>query len=311
MHAFNKTDRILITGGTGFIGKRLAAKCLEYTPFVTCIGLSDSNNKRILPGVEFLFEDLSSKKEVETIFKGRRFDYVFNFSGYIDHTPYFKGGREVINAHLIGLMNVIDCIDKDKLKGFVQIGTSDEYGNNPAPQKETMREQPISPYSIAKVASSHFIQMLYDTERFPGTVLRFFLVYGPGQDDQRFLPQIIKMCLRNEKFKASEGKQLRDFCYIDDVVEAVVRSALSPCTKGQVINVASGIPVSIMEMIKRVVNIIGGGKPQFGAIPYRKGENMELYADISNAKRMINWMPVTSLEEGLNKTIEYYKNVIS
>lgn len=311
MHTFNKTDRILITGGSGFIGKRLALKCREYTPFVTCLGLTDNSKKNILPDVEFLFADIRNKNELKNIFQGKYFDYVFNFSGYIDHAPYFKGGREVINTHLIGLMNVIDCIDKDKLKRFVQVGSSDEYGNMPAPQKEALREMPISPYSLAKVAATHFIQMLSCTEGFPGTALRFFLVYGLGQDDKRFLPHIIKACLRNEEFKVSEGKQIRDFCYVDDVVEALIRAALSSQAEGLVINVASGKPISIMEMVKKVVNIIGSGKPLFGAIPYRKGENMELYADISNAKRMINWIPVTSLEEGLNKTIEYYKNVNS
>jgi len=170
-----------------------------------------------------------------------------------------------------------------------------------------MRERPISPYSLAKTAAAHFIQMLYNTEGFPGTVLRFFLVYGVGQDEQRFLPQIIKGCLNNDEFKTSEGNQLRDFCYIDDIIDAMIKAVVSPFSKGRIINIASGNPISIKEMIQKIVRLTRGGKPLWGTHPYRKGENMELYADITLAKSLLDWEPKTGLDVGLQKTIEYYR----
>lgn len=305
MSYFATADRILIFGGTGFIGRHLAEKCLKDFNHVTVLGVSikKSGSKNI----EVLKADLTDKDNLRSVLHGKSFDYVFNLSGYIDHTPYFKGGRKVIESHLVGLMNILDCLDRKRLKGFVQIGSSDEYGNAPAPQKETMREMPISPYSMAKTASSHFIQMLHRTEGFRGTVLRLFLVYGPGQDDGRFLPQIIKACLKNESFKTSEGKQLRDFCYVDDAVDAMVRAALSTKARGHIINIASGIPISIREVVERVMGFIGKGRPLWGTYPYREEENMELYADITLAQRLLGWRASTSLEEGLKKIIEYYK----
>jgi nucleoside-diphosphate-sugar epimerase len=203
-------------------------------------------------------------------------------------------------------MNLLDALVKDDLKGFVQVGSSDEYGPLQAPQNERLRESSISPYSFAKVAASHFIQMLNRTENFPGVVARFFLIYGPGQDDKRFLPQIIKACLKGEEFKTSEGKQLRDFCYVDDVVDALVQLALSDTAKGKVFNVASGEPVTIREMVEKIINIVGKGTPLWGAFPYRKGENMQLYADVSLIKKL-GWQPKVCLEEGLARTIKYYK----
>jgi nucleoside-diphosphate-sugar epimerase len=308
MKAFKRTDKILIIGGTGFIGRHLAKRCLEDTSFVTCLGLTDRTySEPVLQSMEFLKSDISNKKQLSSVLNGRYFDYVFNLGGYIDHTPYFKRGRKLIDSHFIGLMNLIDCLDINRLKGFVQIGSSDEYGSAPAPQKETIRESPISSYSLAKTAASHFIQMLSNTEVFPGVVLRLFLVYGPGQDDRRFLPQIIKACLKGEKFKTSEGEQLRDFCYVDDVAEAMVKAAFSSTAKGHIINVASGFPIPIKEMIKKVISLVGGGKPLWGTHPYRKGENMELYADVSLAKRILKWKPKISIEDGLKKTIEYYR----
>ena len=217
MSAFQSSDRILVLGGTGFIGRHLVKRCLKEAASVTCLGLTGiSNEKKFIQNVEILQADVADKKQLQSTLRDKTYDYVFNLGGYIDHIQYFKGGgRRVIENHFVGLLNIIDCIDIKNLKGFVQIGSSDEYGNAPSPQNETMREKPISPYSLAKVAASHFIQMLYRTEGFPGVVLRFFLVYGPGQDDKRFLPQIVKGCLSNTEFKTSEGKQLRDFCYIN------------------------------------------------------------------------------------------------
>ena len=311
MNNFFTSDRILIIGGTGFIGRHLVKRCLRDTVNVACIGLSKRDSVEIEQlKVEFSCADLVNKNECESVLKGKAFDYVFNLGGYIDHTPYFKGGRRLIESHFAGLMNLIDLLDKERLKGFVQIGSSDEYGSAYAPQKETIREMPISPYSLGKAAASHFIQMISQTEGFPGTVLRLFLVYGPCQNGNRFLPQIIKGCLKGESFKTSEGAQLRDFCYVDDVVEAMVKSALSPLAKGEVINVASGKPVSIRRMIENVVKIVGKGEPLWGAYPCRKGENMELYADITLAEKLLGWKPLTNLEDGLNLTIDYYRSLL-
>jgi nucleoside-diphosphate-sugar epimerase len=311
MDNLKKDDKILIVGGTGFIGRHLTVKCLERTPHVACLGLKN-NIERTLSAkkIEFLHANIGNKSQLEAVLNNRPFNYIFNLGGYIDHTPYFKGGRKLIESHLIGLMNLIDCLDMSSLKCFIQAGSSDEYGNAPSPQRETVREMPISPYSFAKAAASHFMQMLSDREGFPGAVLRFFLVYGPAQDNKRFLPQIINACLMNSDFKTSEGKQLRDFCYIEDVVDAMLRAALSPDARGHIINIASGVPVPIREVVKKVVTMTGGGTPLWGSYPYREGENMELYADISLAKSLLGWEPNVAFEDGLKKTIDYYRTLL-
>ena len=308
MNHINSTDKVLVIGGTGFIGLHLTERCMKETRFVTCLSLTGFNNKKnLVKDIEYIRADVTDKTQLQAILNNKDFDYVFNLGGYINHTPYFMGGRQVMDAHFVGLMNLLDCLDRERLKGFVQIGSSDEYGNAPSPQRETMRENSISPYSQAKVASTHLIQMLHRTEGFPGVVLRFFLVYGPGQDNKRFLPQIINGCLNNIEFKTSEGKQLRDFCYIDDVIEAMIKAAVLPQSKGNVINIASGTPVMIKDVIQKVMLFTDGGKPMWGAHPYRVGENMQLYADISLAKNLLHWKPQVSLDVGLKKTIEYYK----
>lgn len=313
VNRFETSDRILIAGGTGFIGRNLTERCLRNTPNVFCLSLTGRSND-IIGGKRkpvILQGDLLDRNHLKSLLSRYTFDYVFNLSGYIDHIHYLKGGRKILEAHFTGLLNLIDVLDTAKLKGFVQVGSSDEYGWLPAPQKETMREMPISPYSMAKTAATHFIQTIAATEGFPGVVLRPFLVYGPGQDMKRLLPQIITACLKDKPFSTSEGKQLRDLCYVADVAEAMVRAALSTTARGHVINIGSGDPISIREVVEMVVRMTGGGTPMWGTVLYRQGENMALYPDISMARHLLKWSPETSFDEGLKKTIEYCRMIMA
>ena len=251
--------------------------------------------------------DLRNKDRLCNQLKDKTFQYVINLGGYVDHSNFFSGGEAVFNVHFTGTKNLINCLDKDSLKSFIQIGSSDEYGANIAPQKENQREMPISPYSIAKTSATHFLQMLYRTERFPVVILRLFLVYGPGQDSSRFLPQIIKGCFSGKEFETSLGEQLRDFCYIDDITDGILRAMKCDNVNGKIINLASGDPISIRTVIEKVQTYIGKGNPKFGKISYRSGENMSLYADTSRAEHLLGWRSNTTIEDGIKKTVEWYK----
>jgi nucleoside-diphosphate-sugar epimerase len=146
--------------------------------------------------------------------------------------------------------------------------------------------------------------MLFRTEGLPATTLRLFLTYGPGQDERRFVPQVIRGCLGRESFPASRGEQLRDFCFVQDTVEAVFAACLTPAARGEVINVASGQPVTIRHVVETIQRLVGGGCAEFGRIAYRPGENMALYADIAKARSLLGWEPRVSLAEGLAITAQ-------
>ena len=298
--------KILVVGGRGFIGRALVRRLVNLTAEVVSISKRNENANIELVGVKQVTVDICNSSELIHILSGQKFDYVFNLGGYIDHSPFLKGNRNVIDTHYIGTINLLENVYHSDLKCFVQVGSSDEYGNAPAPQKENIREAPISQYSAAKTGITHLIQALARTENFPGVVVRFFLVYGPGQRDQRFLSQIIYGCLKDIEFPTSLGAQLRDFCYIEDAIEGMILCAVKPKAIGHVINIASGRPISIRKVIKMIVELVGKGRPNFGKYPYRPGENMELYADVALAKNLINWQATTSIEDGLIKTITWY-----
>ena len=295
--------RLLVVGGTGFIGRHLvgAAKLKDWD--VTSVSLHLPTEQYRIDGVNYQKIDLTDFAAVKANLNVN-FDYVVNLGGYIDHTLFKNGGKYLIEQHFNALQNLVEILPRKNLKRFIQIGSSDEYGNTLAPQWEDNRESPISPYSLAKLASTHFLQMLHKTENFPASILRLFLTYGPGQDVKRFLPQIIKGCLQDLPFPTSHGEQLRDFCYVEDSVKAIFLALQSEASNGQIFNVASGTPITIRSLIERICHIIGKGDPQFGSIPYRAGENMALYASIKKIHDLLGWSPQVSLDEGIKRTIE-------
>ena len=304
--SFNNSN-LLIVGGTGFIGSKVAKKALKNGLKVTVISKNNYPNNKRINCVDYINVDISREKDLHHILKDRVFEYVLNLGGYVDHKNFSEGGKEVFETHFNGTLNLVKSINRNTLKCFIQIGSSDEYGANIAPQKESQRELPISPYSIAKTSATHFLQMLYRTERFPVVILRLFLVYGPGQDSSRFLPQIIKGCFSGKEFETSLGEQLRDFCYIDDITDGILRAMKNDNVNGKIINLASGDPISIRTVIEKVQTYIGKGIPKFGKISYRVGENMSLYADTSRAEHLLGWRSNTTIEDGIKKTVDHYR----
>ena len=304
-----KNRSILVVGGAGFIGINLVKKLLKLGSKVTSLSLKRKKNKLTHKNLRHIFCDYTKfnllKKKIN-----KPFEYVVNLGGYIDHSKFFAKGRLVIDNHFLSTMNLLSSLRKEKLKRYLHIGTCDEYGSNTSPIKENCKEDPITSYAFAKLASINLSVMLNKTENFPATALRLFLVYGPHQKVDRLIPQVINGCLKKKKFPVSKGNQLRDFCYVDDVINAIILSLIKKRALGEVFNVGSGKPVSVKFIINKISKIIKQGKPQFNKIPFRKNENLKLYPSINKMSKILGWKPKTNLNQGLAKTINYYKTII-
>ena len=295
-------NNILIVGGTGFIGYHLAKKSLKKGWQVTSISSRPPRKKRYLPKVKYILCDITKKKSLKKNIR-KPFNYVVNLGGYVDHS----NSKKTFDSHYIGCKNLAEIFLEKVPIAFVQMGSSSEYGNVKSPQKENAKCNPKSVYGQAKLLSSIYLIDLFKKQKFPSTILRLYNTYGPRQDLNRFIPIVISGCIKNKKFPCSKGNQLRDFLHIDDVVDAILKSLTNKNAKGQIINIGSGKPRIIKNIIEYIKKILKGGYPLFGKIKLRKDEILKVYPDINKAKNKINWRPKISFKKGLKVTIDSFK----
>ncbi len=300
-----KKNKILITGGTGFIGYHLAKKCLDLNWSVDSISTKSPPLKRKLKKVNYLKLDISKKKKLIKNLKSD-YDFVVNLAGYVDHSKKNK----TMKSHFNGCKNLANFFLNKNLKKFVQIGSSIEYGKSRSPQKENKKNlrETYSTYGNAKLFSTKFLLELKKKYNFPITILRLYLVYGPKQDVNRLIPFTIINALKKVKFNCSTGKQFRDFIYIDDLVSAIVKTLKSKKTNGEIINIGSGNPINVKKLILKICKLAKGGKPQFGKVSLRKDEILKLYPSLNKVKKILNWQAQVNLDKGLKKTIKYFNN---
>jgi len=292
-------ERILVTGGSGFLGTNLIKSLVKKGYRVTSLSHKNKSNFFNKKKVEQINCDISNLKKLRKKIKNN-YDYIFNFCGNINH----KDKTETLNAHYLGLKNLLKTINKKKIKLFVQIGSSLEYGRLKSPQKETKKCKPISYYGKAKYLAS---KVIIKSRLKKYLILRLYQVYGPHQKKDRLIPFIINECLKNKKFKCTDGNQTRDFLYVGDFIKLVLLILKKKNIPSGVYNIGSDIPVRVKDLIQIILDNIKKGKPHFGKIKMRKDEVMELYPDTAKTKKIFKWKPKTDLEEGLQKTIKFYE----
>ena len=297
--------KILIVGGTGFIGYHLAKESLKKKWEVTSISTRKVRKIRFLKKVKYIYCDIGKKKSFKKI-QNQEYDYVVNLGGYVNH----RDKKKTMESHFLGCKNLSNFFLNKKILSFVQMGSSIEYGKFKSPQKENLKinsNSLKSTYGKAKLLATNYLMKQYKKNFFPVTVLRLYLAYGPKQDLNRLIPITINSCLKNKKFPCSTGVQYRDFVYIGDVVQAILNSIQNKKAKGQIINIGSGNPIKVKDIINTIKKISKGGLPQFGMIKLREDEILKLYADTSKAFNILKWKPKISFEDGIKKTINSFK----
>lgn len=292
--------KILIIGGTGFIGYHLAKKCLKKNFKVTSLSKNPPKKIRLLKKVKYIICDISDEKKLKKKITSN-FNYIVNLGGYVNH----QNKIETYRSHYLGLKNLTNFFKDKKIKKFIQIGSSMEYGRVGSPQKENFTCQPKSIYGISKFLSTEHLLSLYKKEKFPAVILRLYQVYGPNQDKNRLIPIIIDGCKHDKSFPCSSGEQFRDFIFIDDLIEALLK-CLDTKVEGKIINIGSGKAIKVKEIIKKIVMFYKSGRPLFGKIKFRKEEMIKVYPSLLNARRLLGWKAKVPFDEGILKTISFY-----
>lgn len=298
----NKKKNVLIIGGSGFIGYHMARLLIKKNFCVSSISKKKPKLSRTLKKVNYLIGDITKIKNLYKL--KHKFSYVINLGGNINHS--FK--KSTYNNHFIGCVNLYKIFVNTKIKSFIQIGSSLEYGDVKSPQHEKSSTKPLSVYGKSKLLATKFLLEKYKSDFFPVVIIRPYQVYGPRQDNNRLISFTISSCLKNKLFACTNGYQKRDFLYVEDLTQAIYKALKNKKAIGNIINLGFGKPFKVRDIILKIKKIINKGQPKFNALKLRKDETKILYPSIKKAKNILNWKPRTNLLFGLKKTIKDYKN---
>ncbi len=302
-----KNTRVLVTGAEGFLGSHLArrlagegarvfALVAPGAPLGRLAGLGGS--LRLVPA------DVRDGAAVARAVGKASPRYLFHLAAFTDPSRSWETLELALAVNLSGTVNLLRAAGRAGCEGIVCACTAEVYGGNPPPFREEMPLDPVSPYSVSKAAATLACLAAARTLGLPVVVLRLFLVYGPGQGEERFLPQLIRAGLAGKPFRMTGGRQTREYTYVADAVEGFLRAARCRRARGEAINLGSGEEVSLNELVRRVGRLLPGRLIlKKRRLPYRKNEIFRFVGDHGRAERILGWRARTSLEEGLRRTI--------
>ncbi|MGA3288662.1 MAG: GDP-mannose 4,6-dehydratase [Candidatus Bathyarchaeia archaeon] len=316
-YSYLQDKKILITGGLGFVGVNLVKKLLAMDIEPTIMDFTSdlrSIDKHYIPfdldSLPFYNIDIRQSEKVVAIVQNISPDFVIHLAGMTNLEKTFEKAELAIDINLKGSLAILKGSKKTNLNNFVFLSTSDIYGGINPPFREDQLAQPASPYSASKAATEMFLIMFYNVYKIPVTILRSFNLYGKYQPPERVIPFIIKKLLNNEEVPLTKGEQKREFNYVDDLLDAILRSLFFKNSQGKILNIGSGLSISIKEIAMCIAKKIGKvDKLKIGALQYRENEIWDMYCDNSLARNILNWEPKVSLDEGLEKTIEWYRSI--
>jgi len=302
---------VLITGASGFIGSHLARRLVREGARVTALVFPDCPRTRLSDIEEKIaiypvdIRDGSTLMKLMEKIKPRK---IFHLAGItsVDRSPS-KLDR-TLSVNLGGTLNLLRALARIEYDAFICTCTAEAYGKNQPPFREEMALDPQSPYSLSKAAATLACKTWANSFGARVTVLRLFLVYGPGQEEERFLPHLIKSGLTQQPLRMTPGEQTREYTYIDDVIDSFLLAAEKGRGRGEVINIGTGREISLRDLVTMVESILGRPVVRSGEpLPYRKNEIWRIIGDHSRAAEELKWHAVTDLEIGLKKTIDWYR----
>jgi UDP-glucose 4-epimerase len=308
-------DKFLVTGGAGFIGSNICKRLVSEGCFVRVVDNlltgKKSNLAGIMDKIDFVQADMGDGDVANSIMKD--IDVVLH-EGALPSVPLSIDDPAATHRHCVDATFTLLLAARDAgVKRFVYAASSSAYGDAPtSPKVETMPTSPLSPYAVAKLVGEYYCSVFYNVFGLETISLRYFNVFGPQQDPKSqyaaAIPAFVTAILKDKPPTIyGDGEQSRDFTYIDNVVEANLLAARAKYTKGEVVNIACGEAVTVNEIIDMINKIVGKKVKPIYTDP-RPGDVKHSLADITLAKKIINFEPVIDFKDGLQKAIEWYRN---
>lgn len=292
---------ILVTGGSGFLGKHLCRALTAEGHSITNLDVRDN------PEVKTVRLNILDEEAIAPHFTG--VDAVFHLASYIEVGESVEQPRKYLENNIMGTLSVLEAMRKNTARTFIFSSSAAVYGEPMrTPIKEDDRTLPISPYGMTKLAMEGLVSSYAFSHGFMGVALRYFNLYGPGEDhepESHAIPRFIMQMMNDEDVTVwGDGTNRRDYVYIDDVVRAHILALKLP--QGfHYMNLSGKNATPVIEVVRTLERIMG--KPaKVANHPPRLGDPQELYADAAKAKEVLGWEPQVDLETGLRRTVEAF-----
>jgi nucleoside-diphosphate-sugar epimerase len=309
--------QFLVTGGAGFIGSHVTERLLDDGATVRVLDNFSSGSPENLPfarrfdgRLEIIRADIRDLATVESAARG--VEVIFHQAAMRSVPRSVADPLGANDNNVTGTLNVLEAARRAHVRRVVYASSSSVYGDTPdLPKREDQRPAPISPYAVSKAAGEQYARVwsrLYGIETIG---LRYFNVFGPRQDPTSeyaaVIPRFILWGLRSEPLEVhGDGRQSRDFTYVDNVVEANLLAARATDVAGEVFNVGCGERIVLLEIIARLEQLLGHAVARRHT-PARAGDVSHTLADVSKGKRLLGYVPVVGFDDGFAKTLAYFR----
>jgi nucleoside-diphosphate-sugar epimerase len=307
----------LVTGGAGFIGSHITEELIrrgEQVRVVDSLITGHRKNLAHLSGIDFLEGDLADLEVARRAVQG--VDYVLHQAAIPSVPRSVEDPITSNRANIDSTLNVLVAARDAGVRRVVYAGSSSAYGNTPTlPKHEEMPTNPLSPYALQKLVGEQYMQMFTTLYGLETVTIRYFNVFGPRQDPSSPYSGVISIFARALRENTpptihGDGEQTRDFTYVANVVDGVLRAVKAPGASGQVVNVATGTSISLNRLFASMRDIFGSSL-DVGYGPVRSGDVKDSLADITRARTLLGYEPSVSFEAGLKKTIDWYRGSTS
>lgn len=308
MIQLNSASRVAVTGGAGFIGLHLIRALVERG--CACYALvpaevsTDLLRSTIPEARVVLFSEPDALGPATADLNPA---VVFHLGAKTSGRRTIENVKDTFQWNLLSTLSLFQALVGTEVRRVVHLGSCEEYGRRETPFNEEMPADPVSPYSASKAATSCYARMFFNCFSLPVTVIRPSVVYGPRQGSNMMIPEVIAALLRRRQVDATEGRQKRDFLFIGDLIEALLKAATIPSIEGEIFNVGYGESITVRESIELIEELIGTkGLVRFGAKPLNSSEILEYSVDVRHAWHGLQWRSTTTLREGLKETIHAF-----
>ncbi len=302
---------VLITGSSGFVGSLLTRRLLKENYKVHVISRDTTDLWRlggILKDIEIHNLSLLNSEEIARLASDISVDKIYHLATYGGY-HYQNSVEDVINTNVIGTFNLFREFSKKGIEMFVNTSSSSEYGEKPGPMSEAMNLEPNNMYGASKAAGTILCSTYAKVNKIPLVTLRLFSPYGYYDAKTRLIPTVITSCLIGKEIKLSSKDSVRDFIFIDDVIEAYLAAGRQVNSYGEVFNIGSGRQYTTFEIASTIVNLIGKDvKIHYEENLNRQYEPLMWVSDNMSAYEKLNWKPNVEIEDGLNNTINWFKD---